>query len=359
MQILAFGECAYKLGELFLQHMPCDAVTDILLVETPGFDSTERDASISGAMAYHILKRFLWFNNVLMVIPESIVEKINPSLGSYMRQKRRTREQVEKLATQTSDDWASRGIAPVFQAVRESSKLPPQEKSIDRLAQDAQMLLMAGTLTTASTLEHMTYWLLDNPIVLRKLKDELVTVMPSIEDVGKIPLSTLDSLPYLTAVIKEGARLIYGNSLPHFRQNPDDTLMLTDKERSKTWVIPTGTSVGMTSVLLHHNEDHFPDSYDFVPERWLGEDGKKLEKYMVAFGKGGRICLGMNQAFGILRLVLAQMWRLWASEDVKIGDEIGKIALYNTTAEDVEVVGDFFIAAYHKPQGVEFKVYSV
>jgi hypothetical protein len=30
MQILAFGECAYKLGESLLQHMPCNTATDII-----------------------------------------------------------------------------------------------------------------------------------------------------------------------------------------------------------------------------------------------------------------------------------------------------------------------------------------
>ncbi len=52
------------------------------------------------------------------------------------------------------------------------------------------------------------------------------------------------------------------------------------------------TPVGMTSVLLHHNENTFPDSYSFVPERWLGKEGHALEKYMVSFSKGSRECLG-------------------------------------------------------------------
>lgn len=276
-----------------------------------------------------------------------------------MRQKRMTREQVAQIASRPKDEWSGKESLPVIRAVLDSSKLPSEEKAVDRLGQEAQMMLMSGTLTMASTLEHSIYWILDNPDVLRKLKEELRIVMPSVNDVDKVPLTTLDSLPYLTAVIKESIRLIYGNSTPHFRADPNKPLIYEDKKTGKTWVIPPNTSVGMTSVLLHHNEEHFPESYKFNPERWLGDEGKKLDKYMVGFGKGSRICLGMNQAYGILRMVLSQLWRTWASTDAKIGDEFGVLGLYDTSPHDVEMHGDFFIAAYNKIQGVEFKVRSM
>jgi cytochrome P450 len=115
----------------------------------------------------------------------------------------------------------------------------------------------------------------------------------------------------------------------------------------------------MTSVLLHHNELHFPNSNKFDPERWLGEPGKKLDKYMVGFGKGSRVCLGMPHGYAILRLVLAQIWRLWATDEVALGDELGVIRLYNTTPLDVKMVGDFFVGKYNKARGVEFKVSSL
>jgi cytochrome P450 len=298
-----------------------------------------------------------WLNNIMMALPTWLSQSMSPALGSYMRQKKMTREKVAQLAATSDDDWAGKNT-PVFRGLLHSEKLPPEEKTVERLAQDAQMLLMAGTLTMASTLEHMVYWMVANPEVLRKLKEELRTAIPSINDVGKTPLATLEGLPYLTAVIKEGVRLIYGNSTPHFRIDPDGPLVYRDAKTGKSWVIPQGTSVGMTSVLLHHNEDNFPNSHAFIPERWLGDEGKKLDKYMVGFGKGSRICLGMPQGYGVLRLVLSQLWRLWASPDARIGDEIGVLSLYNTTAEDVKMEGDFFVAKYKKQQGVEFKLNS-
>ena len=309
-------------------------------------------------MSFHVTKRLPWLNDIMMALPQSLIKHMNPALSSFMQQKHTTQQKVRKLAAMSAEEWAGEDTQPVARTLLDSAKLPSNEKVVDRVAQDAQMLLMAGTLTTASTLEHLMFWMVDNPNVLRKLKEELHGVMPSINDISETPLTTLESLPYLTAVIKEGVRLIYGNTTPHFRSNPETPLVFEDKDNGKSWVIPPKTSVGMTSVILHHDEHHFPNSSKFDPERWMGEEGKKLDRYNVGFGKGGRICLGMNQAYGILRLTMAQVWRSWASQDVSIGDEIGVLNLYNTTSHDIKMHGDFFIPAYNKPQGVEFKVYS-
>jgi hypothetical protein len=49
---------------------------------------------------------------------------------------------------------------------------------------------------------------------------------------------------------------------------------------------------------MHHNETVFPDSHRFKPERWLDPaERKRLEKYMVAFSKGSRQCIGMQYVF--------------------------------------------------------------
>lgn len=49
---------------------------------------------------------------------------------------------------------------------------------------------------------------------------------------------------------------------------------------------------------MHHNETVFPDSYSFIPERWMDlEQRKTLEKYLVAFTKGSRQCIGMKYAY--------------------------------------------------------------
>lgn len=89
----------------------------------------------------------------------------------------------------------------------------------------------------------------------------------------------------------------------------------------------------MTSVFMHHNESIFPDSYNFLPERWMDlEKRKRLETYMVAFTKGSRQCIGMNLARAEMLLALANVFR-----DVQF-------ELYETTREDVTMAHELFLA---------------
>lgn len=81
--------------------------------------------------------------------------------------------------------------------------------------------------------------------------------------------------------------------------------------RYKDFIIPAGVSllpefhhtphltiqasVGMTPWLLNLDPTIFPEPTKFSPERWLDlRTSKKLDKYMVAFSRGTRICLGIK-----------------------------------------------------------------
>lgn len=46
---------------------------------------------------------------------------------------------------------------------------------------------------------------------------------------------------------------------------------------------------------MHHDETIFPQSHVFKPERWTDlAERKRLEKFMVAFSRGSRQCIGMQ-----------------------------------------------------------------
>jgi len=93
--------------------------------------------------------------------------------------------------------------------------------------------------TIAWTITLITYHLLANPAILKKLKLELQTAIkdPNVST----PQVALEALPYLTAVIKEGLRLSYGSSsrLPRCPLEP-----MVFKSGEREWIIPPGTPVG-------------------------------------------------------------------------------------------------------------------
>ena len=135
----------------------------------------------------------------------------------------------------------------------------------------------------------------------QRLHDELVAAIP---DPLQFPsLYTLEQLPYLTAVIQEGLRLCDPVTHRISRQFPDHPLQCRDI------FIPANTVVGMTAMLTHLNGTIFPEPRVFRPDRWLGPDSKRLEKYLVPFNRGTRSCLGINLARAELVLILAAVFR--------------------------------------------------
>jgi cytochrome P450 len=203
------------------------------------------------------------------------------------------------------------------------SDLPREEVTVQRLAEEAQTVVAAGQVTTAHFLKKTSFHIRANPEILRKLKEELISTMPSD---GSLPhISKLEQSPYLSAVISEGFRRSYGVTQRLPRVSPDAPLIYKD------WVIPPGTPVSMTSIFMHDNPQYFPNPEVFDPDRWLKADAeRRLGKYLVNFSKGTRSCLGMNLAKAEIFLTLATIFHQFDMD------------LYETDESDVEIVHDFF-----------------
>lgn len=123
-------------------------------------------------------------------------------------------------------------------------------------------------------------------------------------DIKQTPtLNTLEHLPYLTAVVQEGLRLSDPISHRISRQLPEKAL------ECRGVYIPANTILGMTAMLTHRNEELFPEPGTFRPERWLGSEGKRLDRFQVAFNRGTRSCVGMNLARAEIFMIIGAVFR--------------------------------------------------
>ena len=83
--------------------------------------------------------------------------------------------------------------------------MPESELSDERLAKEAQVLLGGGTASTARTLGFISYYVLANPRIHSRLKEELRGPMSTYPQ--HVPSwAELERLPYLQALIKEALR---------------------------------------------------------------------------------------------------------------------------------------------------------
>jgi cytochrome P450 len=76
--------------------------------------------------------------------------------------------------------------------------------------------------------------------------------------------------------------------------------------------IPAGTEVGINPYVIHRNTSIFGDDAEvFRPERWLEneEKAKEMDRYMVQFGTGSRVCLGKNISLMEMSKLLPEILR--------------------------------------------------
>ena len=68
------------------------------------------------------------------------------------------------------------------------------------------------------------------------------------------------------------------------------------------YAVPADTPVLISILLLHHQEDLYPQPFEFQPERWIGRKPGTYE--WIPFGGGIRRCLGAALAMAEQRVVL-------------------------------------------------------
>lgn len=257
-------------------------------------------------------------------------------------------------STQNTGKWQLDVSHPtIFHELLSSSLLPDCEKTPIRLAQEGQILVQGGTLTTSWALSLATFHLLHRPSTLRKLRDELFAAIPDPNEI--ISLATLESLPYLRAVVKESLRHSIGTSGRLSRIALNEAYIIHDRENMRDCHIPKGAVVSMSPYKTIMDEHIFPDPLGFRPERWLS-DGERLEKYLTVWGGGTRMCLGMALANAELYLTLAKLFRRWGGSAVVGGDEVGDIRpgdvgifkIFETTPRDCQMASDHFIPIPYK-----------
>lgn len=170
------------------------------------------------------------------------------------------------------------------------SDFPLREKSLQRLADEAQLMIGAGMTTTSWIMTVMIFHILSKPRILKQLRSELEEAFPD-PNANLISLD-LERLPYLSACIQEGQRLADAVSRRNPRVSPETVI------KYKDWTIPAGEAVSMTIIDVHHDPQIYPNSREFVPERWLDnpktKTGDSLSRYFVPFGRGNRSCLGLK-----------------------------------------------------------------
>ncbi|KAK8088430.1 hypothetical protein PG997_003391 [Apiospora hydei] len=158
--------------------------------------------------------------------------------------------------------------------------------------------VVAGADTTAIVLKVLFYYCLRSPRVWQRLNADVLAA--GLDPTRAPSYAAAKSIPYLDAAAREAMRFHPSVSMTVERIVPESGLALPDGS-----VVPGGTTVGMNPYVLGRNQAIFgADADEFIPDRWLQQDGETSEKYQarmrlwnasdLTFGAGSRICLGRH-----------------------------------------------------------------
>lgn len=174
-------------------------------------------------------------------------------------------------------------------AVQRNNEKAEDGEGITRAEIDAtfNILMVAGSETTATLLSGCMYLLQKNPHVREKLQEE---VRGTFSNEDEITVTKVNSLPYLLAVLEESLRVYPPVAIALSRRTPPEGASICGE-----WV-PGGIAVGIPQLAANHSPLNFVDPDKFVPERFLPDRDPKYEKdrraVLQPFSAGPRNCLG-------------------------------------------------------------------
>ncbi|XP_053493209.1 sterol 26-hydroxylase, mitochondrial [Ictalurus furcatus] len=161
-------------------------------------------------------------------------------------------------------------------------------------------LLLGGVDTTSNTMSWTLYHLARDPEVQSRLYQEVVSVCPD----RQLPTTEdLSRMPYLKAVIKEILRLypvVPGNG----------RLIMENEIAVGGYWFPKQTQFHLCHYAASHDENEFPDSESFIPERWLRGTPSHSQHHpysSIPFGVGVRACVGRRVAELEMYFVLSRL----------------------------------------------------
>lgn len=293
----------------------------------------------SSTQIHPIGRAFPMVTRALLRLAESFMEGNEGFDVNKQKQK-----EVDRLTKAAYDD-AQRTDKPdgekwttAIHEILADEALPPEEKTLKRIMNDAYVFVGAGMETTGRTLAVTLYHILANPEIHKRLMEELRGIIPS-SSAPMPDVSALEKLPFLTAVLTEGIRMSHGSAGRLARVAPGEDLNYHGIK------IPRGTTMSQSSYLIHTNPVIFPAPIEFHPERYMGDGAAEAHKSLVAFGRGTRMCVGMNLAWAELYLTIAM---LLTSVEME---------LWETTERDATVAMEFFLGTLPSDsKGIRVKI---
>ncbi|KAM0937817.1 putative oxidoreductase [Dioscorea sansibarensis] len=223
-------------------------------------------------------------------------------------------------------DSSPAGTSTVIDLLLSMQESDPEHCDNDMIKAFIELMVVAGTDTSAATMEWTMALLLNNPQTLEKLRAEIDAY---VSQGSLLQEADFPKLPYLHAVINESMRMYPAGPLLFPHESSQDCTV-------GGFNVPSGTMILVNAWKIQRDPELWEEPEKFKPERFLrtNTDQKSTDEAikegvkMMPFGMGRRRCPGEGLAMKMVPLVIGTLvqcfeWERVGDEEVDMSEGIG------------------------------------
>ncbi|XP_050377306.1 cytochrome P450 703A2 [Argentina anserina] len=260
-----------------------------------------------------------------------VEKRVDDFHSKILEEHRRAKEGKSKTFVGEEDGAEMDFVDVLLSLPGEDGKKHMDDVEIKALIQD---MIAAATDTSAVTNEWAMAEVIKHPLVLRKIQEELDTVVGQDRMVNE---SDLPHLNYLRCVVRET-----------FRMHPAGPFLIPHESLRATWIngyyIPAKTRVFINTHGLGRNTKLWDNVEEFKPERHWLDDGSRVEIShgadfkILPFSAGKRKCPGAPLGVTLVLLALGRLFHCfdWIPPEGLRPEDIDTKEVYGMTMPKVQ-----------------------